>query len=210
MESSRELLIRGLTDLEIAPSDFLITAFILYLSELKRWNHAYSLTSLRDDRDIILKHFFDSLLFLRAIPLGHARVADIGSGAGFPGLPLALVRPDIEIALVEPSRKKCAFLRHMTRKLETKNVEVLESRVEEIRDRRFDYIVTRALFSIAELAKRSGHLLERGGCFILSKGPKLERELETLPETLEVKATHATLPEGAGQRILVAARTRSA
>ncbi|MGE5239541.1 MAG: 16S rRNA (guanine(527)-N(7))-methyltransferase RsmG [Chloroflexota bacterium] len=201
-------MIRGLADLEITPSDPLITAFAVYLSELKKWNRAYSLTSLKDDRDIIVKHFFDSLLFLRVIPSGRERLADVGSGAGFPGLPLALVRPDIEVALVEPSRKKCAFLRHITRKLGTGNVEVLESRAEEIRDRRFDCIVTRALFSIAELAKRSGHLLERGGCFILSKGPKLKRELETLPETLEVTTAYAALPEGAGHRILVVAKTR--
>ncbi len=151
-----------------------------------------------------MKHFFDSLLYLRLVPSGHISAADVGSGAGFPGLPVALVRPDIDVALIEPSRKKTAFLRHMSRTLGTGNVVVLESRAEELRDRRFDIVMTRALFTVAEFVKRAGHLLEKGGSFILSKGPKIDAELAALPEGFEARAVPAVVPTSALLRHLIA------
>ncbi|MEW6215889.1 MAG: 16S rRNA (guanine(527)-N(7))-methyltransferase RsmG, partial [Nitrospirota bacterium] len=94
-----------------------LSAFMTYLSELKRWNKAYNLTSLSKDEDIIIKHFLDSLLYLKAIPDGEIKIADVGSGAGFPGIPLKIIRPEIEMYLIEPSRKKSAFLRHIIRQV---------------------------------------------------------------------------------------------
>ena len=80
-----------------------------YLSELKKWNRAYNLTGLAKDEDIIIKHFLDSLLYLKAIPQGALQVADIGTGAGFPGIPITIIRPEIEMYLIEPSGKKVRF-----------------------------------------------------------------------------------------------------
>jgi 16S rRNA (guanine527-N7)-methyltransferase len=152
----------------------------LYQSELKKWNKAYNLTAITDDREIVIKHFLDSLLYLKAIP-GHAKtLCDVGTGAGFPGLPIALVRPDLSMALVEPSRKRCAFLRHMEKRLALANVEVIESNAEGVEAGSFDVVLTRATFSIADLLKKAGHLAKTGGFFLLSKGPKYEEELKAL------------------------------
>lgn len=180
-----EILRKGLSELGIFTSDQRINAFITYLSELKKWNKAYNLTGIRDDEDIIVKHFFDSLLYLKPIPDGEIRVADIGSGAGFPGIPMAIVRPEMEMYLIEPSVKKSAFLRHIIWLLGLKQVSVVEKRIEDVRTDQdlsapVDIAVTRALFGIQKFVKKSMHILSHEGVCVLNKGPKVKGELENL------------------------------
>ncbi|GAB4419082.1 MAG: 16S rRNA (guanine(527)-N(7))-methyltransferase RsmG [Thermodesulfovibrionales bacterium] len=166
-----------------------------YLSELKKWNRAYNLTSLKTDEDIIIKHFLDSLLYLKAMPQGEIRVMDVGSGAGFPGIPIKIVRPEVEMYLVEPKRKKAAFLRHMTHILGINNIEVVEKRVEDLESMDVDVAVTRALFDIRDFCKKLSPVLERGGILILSKGPKVNEEIRTLGKTdLDCRALTTTVP----------------
>ena len=110
-----------------------------------------------------------------------------GSGGGFPGIPIAIVRRDLLITLLEPSRKKIAFLRQMRRLLSLENVEVLCFRAEEMVDSQFDVIVTRATFSIADLLKKASHLVRGGGYLILNKGPKFEAEIAQLPSEVQVE-----------------------
>jgi 16S rRNA (guanine527-N7)-methyltransferase len=198
-----KLLIDGLKELDIEPSDTIISRFDKYLLELKKWNRAYNLTALKSDEDIIIKHFFDSLLYLKAIPEGQWNICDIGSGAGFPGIPMAIVKSELILALIEPSRKKTAFLRHMKRALSLNNTEVLESRVEDVRDRLFDIAVTRALFSIKDLVKKAGHILKKEGFFVLNKGPKLENEITRLPDNVKFDVITTTLPCTSLQRYLI-------
>jgi 16S rRNA (guanine527-N7)-methyltransferase len=195
LETTREILVKGLRILEIYPDETTVDRFVAYCSELKKWNRTYNLTALESDEDIVIKHFLDSLLYLTFIPVGRLSICDIGSGAGFPGLPIALIRPELAVALVEPSRKKCAFLKHMKRTLSLQNIEVLESRIEEVKHRSFDIAVTRALFSIADLVKKAGHVIKKGGFIIVSKGPRLDEELRGLPPgvNFEVKALHLPL-----------------
>jgi 16S rRNA (guanine527-N7)-methyltransferase len=203
VEKDRKLLLDGLRELGLEPSDAVLIRFSSYLQELKKWNRAYSLTALRVDGDIISKHFLDSLLYLKVIPDGHWSVCDIGSGAGFPGLPMAIVRPDLSIALVELSRKKCAFLRHMRRTLSLDNTEIVESRVEDIRDRLFDIGVTRALFSVGDLVERASHLLRKGGFFVLNKGPKYVDEMRDAPGNITIEVVKVALPGGTVERNLM-------
>ncbi|OGW55495.1 MAG: 16S rRNA (guanine(527)-N(7))-methyltransferase RsmG [Nitrospirae bacterium RBG_13_43_8] len=163
-----------------------------YLSELKKWNRAYNLTGLKKDEDIIIKHFFDSLLYLKVLPVGidsyrdgEIKVADIGSGAGFPGIPLKIIRPEIDMYLIEPSRKKSAFLRHITRRLGLKRIEVIEKSIQEIKVNKelpylVDAAVTRALFSIKDFRKKASPIVKKGGILILNKGPKVDEELKML------------------------------
>src|SRR4030066_1857491 len=110
---SEELLKKGLKEMVIQYSDEQIRSFMTFLSELKKWNRAYNLTGLKTDEDIIIKHFLDSLLYLKALPDGPLKVADIGSGAGFPGIPVKIMRPEIGMYLIEPTGKKTAFLGHI-------------------------------------------------------------------------------------------------
>jgi len=167
-----------------------------YLSELKKWNKAYNLTSLKTDEDIIVKHFLDSLLYLNALPDGVVSVMDVGSGAGFPGIPLKVMRPEIMMYLLEPSRKKANFLRHIIPTLALDNIEVVEERIEEVRSVTVDVAVTRALFGIKEFIKKASPHVKEGGIFIVSKGPKVKEELNGINEmkcevlTLPLPTTH--------------------
>lgn len=193
----------GLIQLKIEPSADIIEKFSIYLQELKKWNRAYNLTSLKKDEDIIVRHFFDSLLYLEAVPEGRYSICDIGSGAGFPGVPIAIVRPEFEICLIEPSRKKTAFLRHIKRTLKLQNVEILEGRAEDIRDRMFDIGVTRALFSIGELIKKARHMLKKNGFFVLNKGPKFEEEIKEIPQEINIEVVSLVLPKTAIKRNII-------
>lgn len=178
--SPEELLKKGLQELNIQPGEGVLSGFMLYLSELKKWNRTYNLTSITGDGEIVIKHFLDSALFLKAIEeagMGPApRIADVGSGAGFPGLPVKLLMPEAKITLIEPSAKKTAFLRHMKRKLKVNGLEIVQERVNKA-EGEFDIVLTRALFSAAEFIKESRHILKKGGFFLLGKGPQYEKEL---------------------------------
>lgn len=180
-----ELLKDGLLELSLTPSEERIRRFLTYLSELKKWNKAYNLTGLKEDKDIIIKHFLDSLLYLKAMPDGEIKAADIGSGAGFPGIPIKIIRPEIEMYLIEPSRKKSDFLRHIVAQLRLGKTVVIEKRVEETRvngdlQSPVDVALTRALFDIKNFVKKASHIVRKDGIFLLSKGPKIKEELKNL------------------------------
>ena len=182
---TRQLLKSGLAELGITPSDEQIKAFMTYLSELKKWNKAYNLTGLANDEDIIIKHFLDSLLYLKAIPQGALHVADIGTGAGFPGIPITIVRPEIEMYLIDPSGKKAVFLRHIIWQLQLKKIEVIEKRIEELKVNQelpfaVDIAVTRALFDVSEFIRKASPIVKPGGILILNKGPKAPEEVAKL------------------------------
>ena len=179
--NSLGLLKNGLKELDIPCSEGQIHAFLSFLSELKKWNRAYNLTALKTDRDIIIKHFLDSLLYLRAIPEHAQELADIGSGAGFPGIPLKLVRPDTEVTLIEASRKKAAFLRHIIRALNLTGISVLDQRIENLGNDyrgKYDVIVSRATFSVEAFLETSCPFVREGGALLLNKGPRVFKELQ--------------------------------
>ncbi len=183
MDEPAKILRKGLIELGFKISEEQVRIFLLYLSELRKWNKAYNLTGLKKDEDIIIKHFLDSLLYLKVMPEGEIRVADIGSGAGFPGIPIKIIRPEIEMYLVEPTGKKCMFLTNIIRLFDLSNIEVLGKRVEELKISRdlkssVDVAVTRALFNINEFIKKASHIVKREGILILNKGPKVKEEIK--------------------------------
>lgn len=181
-----------------------------YLSELKKWNKAYSLTSLKTDEDIITKHFLDSLLFLKAMPEGRISVMDAGSGAGFPGIPIKIMRPEIESYLVEPTRKKAAFLRHIISTLGLKDIEVIEKRIENLEAMDVDVAVTRALFDIKDFCKKASPVLERRGLLILNKGPKVNEELKAIEKNdIDCKVSAVKLPFTDIKRFIVIIRKKN-
>jgi len=179
-----ELLKKGLEELSLQPFEEYLISFKTYLLELKKWNRVYNLTGIKKDTDIITKHFLDSLLYMKCMPQGALKVADIGSGAGFPGIPIKIVRPELEMYLIESSVKKSLFLRHIIQFLKIKNIEVMEERVENI-NKSFivDIAMTRALFTMDDFIKRASHIVKDGGMLIHSKGPKVREELKKLKDT---------------------------
>ncbi|MEW6108639.1 MAG: 16S rRNA (guanine(527)-N(7))-methyltransferase RsmG [Nitrospirota bacterium] len=180
MKEASELLENGLKELSITYTSLEISAFLTYLEELKKWNRAHNLTGLKTDRDIIIKHFLDSLLFIKVLPDNVRTVADVGSGAGFPGIPMKIVNPLLEMFLIEPSQKKAIFLRHICSKLGLKKIEIINKRIEHIDVLRVDAAVTRALFSISDFIRKAEGILHEKGILILNKGPKLEEEIQKI------------------------------
>lgn len=171
----------------------LIDKFIIYLRELQKWNKAYNLTSIEDEREIVLKHFIDSILYLYYIPERPLNIADVGSGAGFPGVPIAIIRPYLKISLIEYSWKKCAFLRNIKRRLELNNIEIIQSKAEEVNEK-FDIVISRALWSIKDFIKNCSHLLKEEGYFLVSKSLKLQEELKELKPMPEIEIKEFILP----------------
>ena len=181
-----DLLKNGLNTLDIDYSESQIESFMIYLSELKKWNSTYNITALKTDEEIVIKHFLDSLLYLKALPQGKIKLADIGTGGGFPGIPIRIMRPEIELTLIEPSRKKTYFLRNIVRKTGLPNVSVLQKRIEQLGkefNNCFDLIVSRATFGIKEFIDLSCPFLNESGILVISKGPKAEDELRQINRT---------------------------
>ena len=182
MKDASQLLRDGIEEIGFRYSENQIDAFITYLDELKKWNKAYNLTGLKTDRDIVIKHFLDSLLFAKVLPPEALTLADIGSGAGFPGIPIKIMCPDLPVFLIEPTQKKAVFLQHICSKLQLKNIEIIDKRIEEVKGLTVDVAVTRALFSVREFIEKTKDILNKNGILILSKGPGLEKELEGIDQ----------------------------
>lgn len=151
-----------------------------YLRELTTWNATYNLTAVRDPLAMVTRHVLDSLAILPFV--SGANLADVGSGAGLPGVVLAIARPKLDVVMIESSRKKAAFLRHVRRRLELTNITVIQQRVEKYTpDTRFDIVTCRAFASATDTARLAGHLIAPGGRVLLMKGRDPAAELAELP-----------------------------
>ncbi|GBD24781.1 Ribosomal RNA small subunit methyltransferase G [bacterium HR30] len=183
-----------------------------YTALLLTWNQRISLTGARDASEIALHHIFDSLHILPLLKAGQA-VADVGSGAGFPGVPLAIAQPNCSFVLIEPRRKRANFLRHCARELDLPQVIIEEARVEELYkkwDRSFDVIVSRAFAELATFVRLSLPLLKESGTLVAMKGPRPESELASIPAEVTVAAIHRyRLPQKWGERTLVVLARRA-
>lgn len=173
-----DILTYGLREIGENPTQEQTELFMKYLSELKKWSRTYNLTALKTDEDIVIKHFLDSCLYLKAFSSkGPLSVADVGSGAGFPGVPIKIMRPGFQVFLIEPGRKKAAFLRHIVRTLGLSEISVIEKRIEALSGLIFDAAVTRALFQAKDFVEKTAGIVKHGGLIILSKGAEYAREL---------------------------------
>lgn len=155
--------------------------FDLYLKELLEWNRKFNLTSIIDPEEIRIKHFEDSLSLLQAIPLKEQSVIDVGTGAGFPGIPLKIVCPEIKLTLLEATKKKVDFLKHIVAVLNLQDVEVVWGRAEEIvKNKRetFDIALSRAVAKLNVLCEYCLPFVKIGGFFIAYKEEKVEDEVE--------------------------------
>lgn len=175
-----------------------VAALLAHLDLVDEWNERMNLTAIRDRPQQVTKHVLDSLSVLPW--LRGRRVADVGSGAGFPGIPLAIVRPDLQFALVESTGKKCRFLEHVRDALSLGNVEVVQSRAEAYKPTvRFDTVLARAVGPIAELVRNAGALVASGGRMLAMKGRYPEDELTRRLNGWKVVAVHALQVPGLGE-----------
>ncbi|MCF8178511.1 MAG: 16S rRNA (guanine(527)-N(7))-methyltransferase RsmG [Sulfuritalea sp.] len=155
-----------------------------YLALLKKWNRTYNLTAIREEREMLIQHLLDSVSILPALEnsvLAGRRWADVGSGAGLPGIPLAIVRPDLEMSLIEAVEKKTAFQRQAKIELALVNVTAVGRRVEDLPGGQFDAVVSRAFADLADFVTLAGHLLVQNGRLYAMKGLATEAELKRLP-----------------------------
>lgn len=159
------------------------------LRELNDWNQRMNLTAIRAPEQQLTKHLLDSLSIHSW--LRGRRIADIGTGAGFPGLPLALVNPDKQFVLIDSVNKKLRFVAHAAQAMSLVNVSVLHARAQDHEpDLRFDCVVSRAMGSIENFVNWCGHLCAPGGRLLAMKGRYPEDELKAVPGGWKVAATH--------------------
>jgi 16S rRNA (guanine527-N7)-methyltransferase len=192
MEMENEkLLIEGAKAFGIYFDKKIAEAFELYLKELLKWNQKMNLTAIRTEKGIVLKHFLDSLSVFPY--LSHvSSLLDIGSGAGFPGIPLKIVQPSSEVTLIDSVRKKVDFQRHIIRMLGLKGMEAIHGRVQgrEIRQtmgERFDMIISRAFSDLQTFLILSFPLLKKGGIVLAMKGEVNSEEIRFLSKLEEVR-----------------------
>jgi len=204
------LFLQASQEVSVSLSAQQVELFWLYLQELLEWNKTFSLTGIRNPDDIIIKNFIDSLTPLPYLD-SSGSLLDIGSGAGFPSIPLKIACPELEVQLVEASRKKVSFIKHLIRTLGLEGVSVLHSRVEEMEqpERPFRTIISRAFRRPAPLLQLVTPLLKPSTTLIAMLGPTTsaeQNELEALAlaESLEVsRVVSLQLPHGRGGRTLV-------
>jgi 16S rRNA (guanine527-N7)-methyltransferase len=179
--------------ISLEPAQF--DALAALAAELADWNSRVNLTAITAPDEVVDKHLLDSLAVLPL--LKGLTVADIGSGAGFPGLPLAIADPDRRFTLIESTGKKVKFIRHAVEKLALPNVEVVLGRAESYRPvRPFDAVVARALGPLAGFVRVAGHLAGRGGRLLAMKGKVPEAELAALPAGWKAVAVHPVAVPG--------------
>lgn len=178
-----------------------------YVAQLARWNKTYNLTAVRRPQDMVARHLMDSLSVLPW--LCGPRVLDVGSGAGLPGIPLAVARPDMNFVLIDSNAKRTRFLLQMRSELALENVTVEHARVENLAMQSgnqvlFDSVISRAFAGLADFLTSAGYLCARHGRVLAMKGKYPEAELNQLPAGFELLAVHRLLVPGLdGERHLV-------
>ncbi|HEY8084292.1 MAG TPA: 16S rRNA (guanine(527)-N(7))-methyltransferase RsmG [Methylophilaceae bacterium] len=172
-----------------------------YLALLAKWNKVHNLTAVRELDDMVTLHLLDSFSILNHLRSQH--VLDVGSGAGLPGIPIALVRPDCQVTVLDSSHKKAAFLRQAKAELGIENLEVVCKRVEEYQpEKKFETIVSRAFSDLSEFVRLTKHLLAENGSWVAMKGVHPYDELEQVKQ-LHTQVLPLTVPGLDAQRHLV-------
>ncbi len=204
----RQMLIEGAGEFGIGLAERHADDCLLYLSELKKWNRKMNLTAIREDRDVIIKHFLDSLAFLKGFEsVPGMRLLDMGSGAGFPAIPIKIVHPEMIVTMVESVKKKASFLRHIIRTLGLSNAEVVDRRTEDLaveRPAQFDVVTARAFAEMGEALASAAPFLKPGGLLVLSRGPEeAMAEQETLSRGFSIyNKIPLTLPHSDFRRVI--------
>jgi 16S rRNA (guanine527-N7)-methyltransferase len=209
--AERQLLADGAAQLGIRLDDLSLNRFATLAGELRRWNARVNLTALTATREVIARHFLDSLTVAPLVPAG-ARLLDLGSGGGFPSLPLAIARPDLSIVSLDATLKKIHFQRHAVRILGLDRFQAIHGRAEQLAaamPANFAVVVARAVTGIATLVRLGLPLLATGGRVIAMRGPQGIAEAAAAHELLAasgmavVETREVRLPVSGEGRVLV-------
>jgi 16S rRNA (guanine527-N7)-methyltransferase len=182
-------------------SQLQLQQLVQYVQLLDKWNSAYNLTSVRDPNEMLVKHIMDSLV---VVPHLHGqRIIDVGTGPGLPGVPLAICCPDKEFTLLDSLGKRIRFLNQVKLQLGLKNIQPVQSRVEEHHEK-YDSVISRAFASLADMLHWCQHLPVADGQFLAMKGAQAQEEIAALPDFVKVVGNvELTVPELVGQRYLL-------
>jgi 16S rRNA (guanine527-N7)-methyltransferase len=190
-----ERLIHGSRELNVHLSEAHLAAFRIYFDELAVWNERFNLTAITDYEGVQVRHFLDSLSCLLALPRSDlqagARLIDVGTGAGFPGLPLKIVCPGLCLTLVEATQKKVSFLGHLVQRLGLRDVKALHGRAEELGQQsdareQYDWAVARAVAEMASLVEYLLPLVRIGGKALAQKGENAPAEVHAAAEAIHL------------------------
>lgn len=228
MEKNREIKLQNIkkilkeytSDYEISLNDKNIFDFQVYMEFLLEWNEKINLTAIKDPENIVIKHFLDSLLLQKAVKIEtKAKMIDIGTGAGFPGVPTKIVRPDIDLTLLDSLNKRLIFLEQLGKKLQI-DFTLIHSRAEEggrqknLREQ-FDIVTARAVAPLNLLCEYCLPFVKVGGIFAAMKGPEIEEELFDAKNAIGIlcgeilSCKKFCLPDNSGRTIVLIQKTKT-
>lgn len=202
VDSLLEKLQQGCKALNIELSNEQYQQLLAYVVLLDKWNKVYNLTSVRDPSEMISRHILDSLVILPYL-IGKT-LLDVGTGAGLPGIPIAIVKPDMAVTLLDSNSKKTRFLQQAKAELNLSNVTVVHGRVEQAELPKFDTVTARAFSTIDDIIDLAGRHCDDAGCLLLMKGVYPEAELKAVKDGFHLQDVMSlTVPGCDGQRHLV-------
>jgi 16S rRNA (guanine527-N7)-methyltransferase len=200
MENCRQILLQGMDELAIPIDAKQLELLLAFIKLIEKWNKAYNLTAVRQPEDMARLHILDSLAVLPFVK--GQRVAEIGTGAGLPGMPLAMFLPEVEFSLVDSNSKKTRFVQQAILELKLKNVSVLHRRVEDIQAQPvFSTVIMRAFASLQDIMQLTRHLIDEQGILLAMKGQQSNQELEAMTVPYSIIPVH--VPGVEAERCLI-------
>ena len=176
-KKDRDLLIEGLQRMDLKLSDQVIDQLMTYLNLVEKWNRVYNLTAIRERDEMIKLHFLDSLSILKHVHVKN--ILDVGSGAGFPGIVLAITKPELKVTVMDSVNKKTTFMQQVKSELSLTNLDVVNSRVEDYQPTTlFEAVTSRAFSNLKNMMSLTQHTLQKEGVWLAMKSKDVREELE--------------------------------
>ena len=176
-KKDRDLLIEGLQRMDLKLSDQVIDQLMTYLNLVEKWNRVYNLTAIRERDEMIKLHFLDSLSILNHVHVKN--ILDVGSGAGFPGIVLAITKPELKVTVMDSVNKKTTFMQQVKSELSLTNLDVVNSRVEDYQPTTlFEAVTSRAFSNLKNMMSLTQHTLQKEGVWLAMKSKDVREELE--------------------------------
>ena len=176
-KKDRDLLIEGSQRMDLALSDQVIDQLMTYLNLVEKWNRVYNLTAIREREEMIKLHFLDSLSILKHVHVKN--ILDVGSGAGFPGIVLAITKPELKVTVMDSVNKKTTFMQQVKSELSLMNLDVVNSRVEDYQPTTlFEAVTSRAFSNLKNMMSLTQHTLQKEGVWLAMKSKDVKQEVE--------------------------------